>query len=212
MRLPVSAVEVTVADASWPSQFQAQTAGSRAVEVRARVQGIIEKRLYNEGDFVKAGQQLFQLERDQYEAQMQQALEVVDAAHNRIAQDYGIDDAIERRAASAEAETDAIADYEARFPDGDTRMADEISADARRAQEQEDAEPDAVTDAMIQVRNEVFGDDTANRDRADDTSGAVDVLETLRASYADGQGARFASSSEADAAIAKVDDAYGRGA
>ena len=73
MRLPVSAVEVTVADASWPSQFQAQTAGSRAVEVRARVQGIIEKRLYNEGDFVKAGQQMFQLERDTYEAQMQQA-------------------------------------------------------------------------------------------------------------------------------------------
>ena len=73
MRLPVSAVEVTVADASWPSQFQAQASGSRAVEVRARVQGIIEKRLYNEGDFVKAGQQMFQLERDQYEAQVQQA-------------------------------------------------------------------------------------------------------------------------------------------
>lgn len=86
------------------------------------------------------------------EAQMQQALEVVDAAHNRIAQDYGIDDAIERRAASAEAGTDAIADYEARFPDGDTRMADEISADARRAQEEEDAELDAATDAMIQMR------------------------------------------------------------
>ncbi len=73
MRLPVSAVEVTVGDAPWSSQFQAQATGSRAVEVRARVQGIIEKRLYNEGDFVKAGQQLFQLERDQYEAQMQQA-------------------------------------------------------------------------------------------------------------------------------------------
>ena len=73
MRLPVSAVEVTVGDAPWPCQFQAQTSGSRAVEVRARVQGIIEKRLYNEGDFVKAGQQMFQLERDTYEAQMQQA-------------------------------------------------------------------------------------------------------------------------------------------
>ena len=73
MRLPVSAVEVTVGDAPWPCQFQAQTSGSRAVEVRARVQGIIEKRLYNEGDFVKAGQQMFQLERDTYEAQVQQA-------------------------------------------------------------------------------------------------------------------------------------------
>ena len=41
--------------------------------MRARVQAIIEKRLYNEGDFVKEGQQLFQLERDQYEARVQQA-------------------------------------------------------------------------------------------------------------------------------------------
>lgn len=73
MLLPVSAVEVTVVDAPWPSQFQAQATGSRSVEVRARVQAIIEKRLYNEGDFVKAGQQLFQLERDTYEAQAQQA-------------------------------------------------------------------------------------------------------------------------------------------
>lgn len=85
------------------------------------------------------------------EAQMQQALEVVDAAHNRIAQDYGIDDAIERRASSAEAGTDAIADYEARFPDGDTRMADDISADARRAQEQEDADLDAAFEEMRQM-------------------------------------------------------------
>ena len=86
MRLPVSAVEVTVADASWPSQFQAQASGSRAVEVRARVQGIIEKRLYNEGDFVKAGQQMFQLERDQYEAQVQQAqaeLSIAETNHRR---------------------------------------------------------------------------------------------------------------------------------
>ena len=42
MRLPVSAVEVTVADAPWPSQFQAQATGSRAVEVRARVQELLK--------------------------------------------------------------------------------------------------------------------------------------------------------------------------
>lgn len=47
--------------------------GSRAVEVRSRVEAIIEKRLYEEGDFVKQGQLLFQLERDQYEAKVQQA-------------------------------------------------------------------------------------------------------------------------------------------
>lgn len=51
---------------------------------------------------------------------------------------------IERRAASAEAGTDAIADYEARFPD-------DISADARRAQEQEDADLDAAFEEMRQM-------------------------------------------------------------
>ena len=71
--VPVAVYEVTVTDAPWPAEYQAQASGSRAVEVRSRVEAIIEKRLYNEGDFVKEGQLLFQLERDQYEARMQQA-------------------------------------------------------------------------------------------------------------------------------------------
>ncbi|MBQ9537109.1 MAG: efflux RND transporter periplasmic adaptor subunit [Desulfovibrionaceae bacterium] len=70
---PVAVVEVKAQDFPWPAEFQAQTSGSRAVEVRARVQAIIQKRMYEEGDYVKKGQLLFQLERDQYEAQMQQA-------------------------------------------------------------------------------------------------------------------------------------------
>lgn len=70
---PVSVYDVKKADVPWDAEYQAQASGSRAVEVRARVEAIIEKRLYNEGDFVKAGQQLFQLERDQYEARMEQA-------------------------------------------------------------------------------------------------------------------------------------------
>lgn len=69
----VAVHEVKAQDFPWPAEFQAQTSGSRAVEVRARVQAIIEKRLYEEGDYVKEGQLLFQLERDQYEAQVQQA-------------------------------------------------------------------------------------------------------------------------------------------
>lgn len=71
--LPVSVFEVKSADVPWDAEYQAQAAGSRAVEVRARVEAIIEKRLYTEGDFVQEGQQLFQLERDQYEARMEQA-------------------------------------------------------------------------------------------------------------------------------------------
>lgn len=70
---PVAVFDVTVADVPWTAEYQAQASGSRAVEVRARVEAIIEKRLYEEGDFVKQGQLLFQLERDQYEAKVQQA-------------------------------------------------------------------------------------------------------------------------------------------
>lgn len=70
---PVAVFEVKKADVPWNAEFQAQAAGSRSVEVRARVEAIIEKRLYHEGDFVKEGQQLFQLERDMYEARLEQA-------------------------------------------------------------------------------------------------------------------------------------------
>lgn len=70
---PVSVYDVKKENVPWNAEYQAQASGSRAVEVRARVEAIIEKRLYHEGDFVKEGQLLFQLERDQYEARMEQA-------------------------------------------------------------------------------------------------------------------------------------------
>jgi len=69
----VKIFNVVAEDTPWPAEFQAQASGSRAVEVRARVEAIIESRHYEEGDFVKQGQLLFQLERDRYEAAMQQA-------------------------------------------------------------------------------------------------------------------------------------------
>lgn len=73
MAPPVSVYEVKVQDYPWDAEYQAQASGSRAVEVRARVEAIITKRLYHEGDFVQEGQQLFQLDRDVYEARMEQA-------------------------------------------------------------------------------------------------------------------------------------------
>lgn len=71
--LPVAVFDVEAKDHLWPAEYQAQASGSRAVEVRSRVEAIIEKRLYEEGDYVQQGQLLFQLERDRYEALMQQA-------------------------------------------------------------------------------------------------------------------------------------------
>ena len=43
------------------------------VEVRARVTGFLTKRLFNEGEFVKEGQLLFLIEKDQFEATVRKA-------------------------------------------------------------------------------------------------------------------------------------------
>src|ERR1041384_1247803 len=58
-----------------PISFDAvgRTEGSREVQVRARVSGILEKQLYTEGDSVKAGTVLFQIERAPFEIELQQA-------------------------------------------------------------------------------------------------------------------------------------------
>jgi membrane fusion protein (multidrug efflux system) len=64
----VTVWEVTRADASYPGQYQGQTQGSRAAQVVARVQGVIRKRVYEEGGMVEANALLFQLEPDTYQA------------------------------------------------------------------------------------------------------------------------------------------------
>lgn len=50
-----------------------RTEGAKEVEIRARVSGIIEKRQYNEGAFVRAGAPLFQIERAPFEIALAQA-------------------------------------------------------------------------------------------------------------------------------------------
>jgi membrane fusion protein (multidrug efflux system) len=50
-----------------------RTEGSREVQVRARVSGILEKQRYTEGDSVKAGAVLFQIERAPFEIDLQQS-------------------------------------------------------------------------------------------------------------------------------------------
>ncbi|QJR15941.1 efflux RND transporter periplasmic adaptor subunit [Usitatibacter palustris] len=55
------------------SEQAGQTAGFREVEVRARVSGILVKRLYTEGQQVKEGQVLFQIDPDPFRAALDQA-------------------------------------------------------------------------------------------------------------------------------------------
>src|SRR5436190_9622587 len=66
-------------------EYPAQTAGSREVEVRARVNGILLKRNYTEGAAVRAGQSLFSLDSATYEAAVARTEADVAAAEARFA-------------------------------------------------------------------------------------------------------------------------------
>jgi membrane fusion protein (multidrug efflux system) len=72
------AVEVTTMtveqrDTPVDYEFTAQTQSSREVEIRARVDGFLDKRVYNEGDLVHAGQTLFLMDPKPFEAALQSA-------------------------------------------------------------------------------------------------------------------------------------------
>src|SRR5690349_3442667 len=71
--LPVSIVQVEQREVPVAFDAVGRTEGSREVQVRARVAGILEKQLYTEGDSVKAGATLFEIERAPFEIELQQA-------------------------------------------------------------------------------------------------------------------------------------------
>lgn len=63
---PVTLAEVKTTTIALRFEYVGQTAGSKEAEVRARVQGILEKRVYQEGGRVKAGQLLFVIDPKPY--------------------------------------------------------------------------------------------------------------------------------------------------
>ena len=71
--VPVSVIEVAPRDVPVTFEAVGRAEGSRDVQVRARVAGIVEQQLYGEGEQVKAGQPLFRLERAPFEIELAQA-------------------------------------------------------------------------------------------------------------------------------------------
>jgi membrane fusion protein (multidrug efflux system) len=69
----VTAVTIEPRDAPVIYDFVGQTQSSREVEIRARVDGFLEKRVYTEGALVREGQTLFLMDRKPFEAALQQA-------------------------------------------------------------------------------------------------------------------------------------------
>ena len=71
--LPVTAIRATAQRVPISLEAVGQAEGSRDVEIRARVSGIIEKRLYDEGAPVPAGKVLFIIDPAPYELAVEQA-------------------------------------------------------------------------------------------------------------------------------------------
>jgi len=74
-KAPVEVSVVTVAPRDVPAVFEwvAQTQSSRQVNIQARVNGFLEKRVYTEGSIVKAGQVLFLMDMKPFQAQVDAA-------------------------------------------------------------------------------------------------------------------------------------------
>lgn len=71
--VPVTVIRAEPVRAPLVIEAVARAEGVREVEVRARVTGILEKRLYEEGEPVRAGQPLFRIERAPFEIALAQA-------------------------------------------------------------------------------------------------------------------------------------------
>ncbi len=69
----VTVVKVAPADTPVTFEFVAQTQSSHEVEIRARVNGFLEKRMYTEGSIVKKGTVLFVMDKKPFQTQVNAA-------------------------------------------------------------------------------------------------------------------------------------------
>lgn len=82
--LPVATLRMEPRKAPIVMESVGQAEGSREVEVRPRVSGILEKRLYTEGATVRAGQVLFEIDRAPFEIAVAQAQAAVAQERARL--------------------------------------------------------------------------------------------------------------------------------
>ncbi len=80
----VTTMKIVPADMPVTAEFVAQTQSSHEVEIRARVNGFLEKRVYTEGTVVKKGSILFIMDKKPFQTQVNSAAAALDrqkAAH-----------------------------------------------------------------------------------------------------------------------------------
>lgn len=113
----VTVMTIEAKDIPLPLEYSAQTAGSREVEVRARVGGILEERTYVEGSMVRKGQKLFQIDPSTYKAALDQAKGELAQTQARFHQSKVTSERIVRlyaeQVVSRQERDDAVAGFEA---------------------------------------------------------------------------------------------------
>ncbi len=80
----VTVVAVTPRDIPYTPSFVAQTESSRQVDIVARISGFLDRIAYQEGDLVKEGQLLFQLDQKPFKAELEAARGVLQAQQARF--------------------------------------------------------------------------------------------------------------------------------
>ena len=71
--LSVATYQVVASDVPVSLEYPAKIKSIQQINVVARVSGILEKKYFTEGNFVKAGEMLYQIDFERYEALMQEA-------------------------------------------------------------------------------------------------------------------------------------------
>jgi membrane fusion protein (multidrug efflux system) len=112
----VGIVQATRGSLPIPLEFTGRAAGSREVEVRARVDGILLERRYREGSEVREGDMLFRIDPEQYRATAAQARAELGVAQARFEearrQRERIVPLFEQNAASRRQRDEAVSQFE----------------------------------------------------------------------------------------------------
>ena len=83
---PVSITEVQTEDVTIREDYAGRVRGAREVAVRARVEGVLEERLYDEGKVVEQGEPLFRIDPEPFEVALQAAKAQLQSAQADLSQ------------------------------------------------------------------------------------------------------------------------------
>lgn len=112
----VSVVELVEQSVTLKTELPARAVAVRRAEVRPQINGIIEKRLFREGAMVEAGEQLYQIEPEIYDADLQTAQASLKRAQANLtstqAREARYRDLLDDNAISQQEYDDALASFE----------------------------------------------------------------------------------------------------